>query len=99
MHSALSPVSPRPYDRNKQLPRLLALWPSEVDDTSNEARLAIIRKLRRALVLERRRGRSGTWLYNLNRHLALRDALQAEIAGLSGAQSCPAEALKRRSET
>ncbi len=73
---------PRPYRRTIQLPKILPLWPREVEDTSAEARMKIIGKLRQALRAERRRGRAGLWTYDLNRHLALLDALAGETAEL-----------------
>ncbi len=70
---------PRAYDRLRDLPGLIALWPEEVADITPAGRTALIRKLRRALREERRRGISGHWCYDLNRHAALLAAYRAEV--------------------
>ena len=67
----LSHTSLRPYDRRVELPRILPLWPHELDDESAEGRRNIVRKLRRALRAERRRGIAGHWTYDLARHVEL----------------------------
>jgi hypothetical protein len=41
------------YARPRDLPKLIALWPHELDDTSPEGRRRILAKLRRALRAER----------------------------------------------
>jgi hypothetical protein len=70
------------YRPERDLPRLLPLWPDEISDQSPEALLGIVRALRRALFAERRRARAGHWTYDLNRHLALLSAYKAEMAML-----------------
>ncbi len=67
----LSHTSLRFYDRRVELPRVLPLWPHELDDESAEGRRNIVRKLRRALRAERRRGIAGHWTYDLARHAEL----------------------------
>jgi hypothetical protein len=62
------------------LPRLIPLWPHELEDESHEGGLLVLAKLRRALRAERRRGLSGHWSYDLNRHLALLSAYKGELA-------------------
>lgn len=76
--TALSHSYCPPYDRPKDLPSLIPLWPAEIADTSPENNAMIIRRLNDALRKERQRGRAGHWAYNLNRHRALKRALQAE---------------------
>ena len=49
------------YLRARDLPKLLALWPHELADQSLEGRNLILKKLRRALRAERRRGLAGHW--------------------------------------
>jgi hypothetical protein len=71
------------YRRAIHLPRLLPLLPREIADESPAARRAILARLARALRQERRRGRAGHWTYDLNRHIALRQAYLAERALLS----------------
>jgi hypothetical protein len=68
------------YVRPRDLPRLIPLWPHELDDQSSEGRLRVLMKLRRALRAERRRAVSGHWSYDLNRHLGLLSAYKAELA-------------------
>jgi hypothetical protein len=44
----------------------------------------IVARLARALRAERQRGRAGHWSYDLNRHIALAQALDAERRRLEG---------------
>lgn len=84
---AVSPrVQSRTYDRRTELPRVLPLWPHELDDESTEGRRLILSKLRRALRAERRRGIAGHWTYDLARHVELLRVyrLELESSGLSG---------------
>jgi hypothetical protein len=69
--AAPRPKPPRPYDRRHELPRVLPLWPHELDHDTPEARRLILSKLRRALRAERRRGIAGHWTYDLCRHVEL----------------------------
>jgi len=71
------------YERLRDLPRLIALWPREVHDKSVDGALTIIAKLRQAMRAERRRGTAGHWSYDLERHLSLARALKAEVACLN----------------
>jgi hypothetical protein len=74
-------TSPLPaYDRTRDLPGLIAVWPAELVDTSEEGRRRLIAKLRRALRAERRRGLMGHWTYDLARHAQLLVAFEAEYA-------------------
>lgn len=76
-------VRERPaYDRARDLPRLVPLWPSEITDQSCEGRLKLIARLERALRGERRRGVAGHWSYDLARHAELLAALKEERAAL-----------------
>ena len=70
------------YARPRDLPKLIALWPHELDDESPDGCRRILAKLRRALRAERRRALSGHWSYDLNRHLGLLSAYKGELAGL-----------------
>jgi hypothetical protein len=67
------------YDRGRHLARLIPVTPEMVDDTGPEVRHAILAKLQRALRAERNRGISGHWSYDLNRHIALKQAYNAEM--------------------
>ena len=80
----------RPYDRLSQLPKLIGLWPSEMQDYSAAETLKILTLLRKALRSERSRGRSGHWTYDLNRHLALAESVKAERAHLRELDGAPA---------
>jgi hypothetical protein len=70
----------RPYDRRTELPRVLPLWPRELDDETFEGRQRILAKLRRALRAERRRGLAGHWTYDLARHVELLRVYRLELA-------------------
>lgn len=59
---------------------LLPVSPAEAADQSREGCLRIAVLLKRALRSERRRGASGHWSYDLQRHLALMRALKVEEA-------------------
>jgi hypothetical protein len=66
------------YDRRRSLPRLIGWDPFASGSDSEASGRAIRARLTRALRAERRRGRAGHWAYDLNRHLALLQALEAE---------------------
>lgn len=70
------------YVRSRDLPRLLPLWPAEIEDRTPEGTRHLLAKLHRALRCERRRARANHWSYDLNRHLGLLSAYEAEVAGL-----------------
>lgn len=61
------------YDRSRHAERLLG-----ADEPA--PRQAVIARLRRALRIERQRGRAGHWAYDLNRHMGLLQALKSELA-------------------
>jgi hypothetical protein len=63
-----------------ELPRVIPLWPHELDDASQEGRRRILAKLRRALRAERRRGLAGHWTYDLARHVELLRVYRLELA-------------------
>jgi len=71
------------YVRSRDLPRLLALWPYEIEDKTAEGGRRLLAKLRRALRTERRRARANHWSYDLNRHLGLLSAYKGELANLA----------------
>jgi hypothetical protein len=71
------------YCRVRDLPRLLALWPHEIEDPSPAAHVRLVTKLRAALRAERQRGLSGHWTYDLARHRHLLAAYRAEHALLT----------------
>ncbi|NJO34736.1 MAG: hypothetical protein HC869_18055 [Rhodospirillales bacterium] len=63
-----------------ELPRVLPLWPHELDDESFEGRRSIVYKLRRALRAERQRGIAGHWTYDLARHVELVRIYRLELS-------------------
>lgn len=67
------------YDRDRHLARLIPVTPEMIADAGPETRHAILVKLQRALRAERNRGKSGHWSYDLNRHIALKQAYDAEL--------------------
>jgi hypothetical protein len=75
------------YVRDRDLPALIREDPfSPTPDTADGAR-AIVARLERALRAERKRARSGHWTYDLNRHIALRQAYLAESERLAKLQT------------
>ena len=71
------------YDRERDLPALIRADPfSPMPDTA-EAGKAVLARLERALRAERKRAHSGHWTYDLNRHIALRQAYLAETERLA----------------
>ena len=70
------------YARDAMLPRLVLVGPSEIGDVTPAGRLAVIKRLAKALRGERVRGLAGHWTYSLNRHIGLVQALAAERAAL-----------------
>lgn len=95
--AALSPRaarSPLPlYDRARDLPRLVPLWPSEITDPSAATRARLVQRLRRALREERRRGMAGHWAYDLARHAALLRAYGRELDELRRASLAVAKVV------
>ncbi|BCP52775.1 hypothetical protein K32_13920 [Kaistia sp. 32K] len=73
------------YRRQTSLPPLLPMMPEEMADNGEAMRRRIVARLARALRAERMRGRAGHWTYDINRHIALRQAYEAERLLLSTA--------------
>jgi hypothetical protein len=71
------------YDRARDLPGLVRADPFAPAPETPEAVRAIVARLERALRAERNRARSGHWTYDLNRHVALRQAYVAETERLA----------------
>lgn len=71
------------YDRSRDLPALLALWPWEIENISLEGQHQLVARLRRALRLERQRAVAGHWTYDLARHSRLLAAYRSEEASLT----------------
>jgi hypothetical protein len=66
------------YQRRRDLPRLLPLWPHEIEPATLADHARLLARMRRALRLERQRGIAGHWTYDLARHAALLRAYRAE---------------------
>ena len=68
--------------RCKGLVHLLGIGDSEAGDTSIKGRLTIIAKLKAARRSEIARGQTGSWLYDVNRHLSICACLRKEYEAL-----------------
>jgi hypothetical protein len=68
------------YLRARDLPRLLPLWPHEIETSSASEHAVLLARMRRALRIERQRGLAGHWAYDLARHAQLLRAYRAETA-------------------
>ena len=75
------------YDRVRDLPGLIRSDPFGPVPESAAETAAIVKRLERALRAERTRARSGHWTYDLNRHIALCQALGAETERLAALQA------------
>lgn len=81
------------YDRSRDLPRLLRMWPNEVSLLGEADRAGLVERLRSMLRQERQRGMSRHWSYDLSRHAALLRAYRAEAEALKAAQKQTAPRL------
>jgi hypothetical protein len=75
------------YERARHLPRLIPVGPDDIADESPEGRMRILLRLARALRSERVRARGGHWTYDVNRHLGLMQAYEAESRALGRTNS------------
>ena len=73
-----SDVDSRGYDRARDLPKLLPLWPLEIVTSKTADHAGLLARLRKARRAERQRGASGHWTYDLARHAQLLRAYRAE---------------------
>ncbi len=80
------------------LPRLLPLEGAALGDESPAGRWQVVRLLMRALRRTRRDARAGHWTYDINRHLALRRALDAELMALATLQPAMRPTFRRLRE-
>jgi hypothetical protein len=72
--------------RCRDLPRLLPVFTHELEAASLPEHARLVGMLRRALRIERHRGLSGHWSYNLARHANLLVAFRCELAALKSRQ-------------
>ncbi len=68
--------------RCKGLMALLGIGEAEAGDTTIKGRLVIIAKLKAAKRAEIARGHTGSWLYDVNRHLSICAVLRKEYEAL-----------------
>lgn len=68
--------------RCRGLVHLLGIAEAEASDISIKGRLAIIAKLKAAKRSEISRGQTGSWLYDVNRHLSICAWLRKEYEAL-----------------
>ncbi len=68
--------------RCKALVHLLGIGDAEAGDITIQGRLAIIAKLKAAKRAEISRGQTGSWLYDVNRHLSICASLRKEYEAL-----------------
>jgi hypothetical protein len=86
MRQASAITGAAPYDRLRDLPRLLRMWPGEVLALGEADRVRLVERLRQMLRNERKSGLARHWSYDLSRHAALLRAYRAETAALAAAQ-------------
>ncbi len=84
------------YLRNRDLPRILPLWPNEISTNTLSDHLGLLARLRRALRSERQRGLGGHWAYDLARHAQLLRAYRAETAAYLAARGMDVQGLDLR---
>ena len=82
IRATISVDSTPAYDRSRDLPGLLALWPWEIENLSLERHQQLVSRLRMALRRERQRAVAGRWTYDLARHARLLAAYRSEAAML-----------------
>ena len=75
------------YDRARDLPKLLRLWPDEALSLAAKDPAALVEKLARMLRAERKRSQSRHWGYDLSRHAALMLAYQCEREDLAKSET------------
>lgn len=81
-----APIAPRSstgYDRERDLPRLIRVWPDQLASADPMVRGLILRRIYAALRAERQRGREGHWTYDVARHSQLLSAYRQERARIS----------------
>ena len=86
--------------RCKGLVHLLGIGDLEAGDTSIKGRLSVIAKLKAAKRSEITRGQTGSWLYDVNRHLSICACLRREYEALEEILDCgyPAPIQRKRAD-
>jgi hypothetical protein len=67
-------------EKAANLAKLLGITREAAADPSIDTRLELMRIILIALQVERERGKSQSWLYDINRHINLAKALDDEVA-------------------
>lgn len=76
------------YQRQRDLPRIVAVWPDQLSDISLKGREAIVSRLTKEAIAIARMGRDMPHHYERSRHIAILGALRAEKAQLAHLQNC-----------
>ncbi len=82
--------------RTRGLAQLLGIGEAEAGDTSITGRLSTIARLKAAKRAEIARGQSGSWLYDVNRHLGICALLRKEYEALEEFLAVGEAALRRK---
>lgn len=85
----------RPYERTRDLPRLVPLMLQDLDVSKPDAHARLVSLLRKALWQERRRARNRHWSYDPARHAALVKAYDFEARELKGRAHASAASQNR----
>jgi len=89
----------RAYERARCLPRVLPLLAGTCQGPEPETTRLIVRKLAEAIRRERRLGRAGHWAYDLNKHVALTQAWEAERRQAKNWQGKSRQGKNRQAKT
>jgi len=81
------------------LVHLLGLEEADARDTTIKGRLSIIAKLKAARRAEIARGQTGSWLYDVNRHLSICACLRREYEALEEVLDGGSRAPSQRNRT
>jgi hypothetical protein len=82
--------------RTRGLTQLLGVAEAEAGDTSITGRLTTIAQLKAAKRAEIERGKAGSWLYDVNRHLSICAWLRKEYEALEEFLAAGEAALRRK---
>lgn len=76
------PKNKDPRARSRAIARVLGITEADAADTSLNGRLKTVGRLKTAKRVEIARGRTQSWLYDVNRHLNLAVLLEQEEAAI-----------------
>ena len=86
------------YDRQRDLPRLLRLWPQQVSNLTEVDQRWLVEQLGQMLRAERQMGIGRHWSYDLTRHACLLRAWRAEKSVLDTI-ACRAKARRQQAQS